>query len=54
MVVKGASLAAQTVQNPPEAQETWDRFLGREDPPKKGMATHSTILGDSSMDRGAW
>ena len=25
-------------------QETWVRFLGPEDPPKKGMATHSSIL----------
>ena len=25
-------------------QETWVRFLGREDPMEKGMATHSSIL----------
>ena len=25
-------------------EETWVRFLGPEDPPKKGMATHSSIL----------
>ena len=27
-----------------ETQETWDRFLGREDPLEEGMATHSRIL----------
>jgi len=25
-------------------QETWDRFLGQEDPLEKAMATHSSIL----------
>ena len=25
-------------------QDTWVRFLGREDPLEKGMATHSSIL----------
>ena len=25
-------------------QETWVQFLGWEDPPEKGMATHSSIL----------
>ena len=39
-----ASLVAQTVKNLPAMQETWVRFLGREDPLEKGMATHSTIL----------
>ena len=27
-----------------EMQETWVQFLGWEDPLKKGMATHSSIL----------
>ena len=27
-----------------EMQETWVRFLGREDPLEKEMATHSSIL----------
>jgi len=40
-----ASLLAQTVKNPPTVQETWVRSLGWEDPQKKGMATHSSILG---------
>ena len=31
--------------------ETWVRLLGWEDPLKKGMAIHSSIL---AMDRGAW
>ena len=32
------------VKNPPAMQETWDRFLGQEDPLEKAMATHSNIL----------
>ena len=32
------------VKHPPAMQETWVQFLGREDPPEKGMATHSSIL----------
>ena len=39
-----ASLIAQSVKNLPAMQETWARFLGREDPLEKGMATHSSIL----------
>ena len=35
---------AQTVKNLPVNQETWIQSLGREDPLKKGMATHSSIL----------
>ena len=35
-----ASLVAQTIKNLPAVQET----LGQENPPKKGMATHSIIL----------
>ena len=32
-------------------RETWDRFLGWEDPMKKGKATGSTILAlENSMD----
>ena len=27
-----------------EMQETWDSFLGREEPLEKGMGTHSSIL----------
>ena len=27
-----------------ETQETWDSFLGREEPLEKGMVTHSSIL----------
>ena len=39
------SLVAQTVKNPPPAvQETQVQSLGWEDPPEKGMATHSSIL----------
>ena len=32
------------VKNLPAMQETWTRFLGREDPLEEGMATHSSIL----------
>ena len=39
-----ASLVAQTVKNLPAMQETWVQSLGWEDPLKKGMATHSSIL----------
>ena len=35
---------AQTVKNSPATQETWVRSLSGEDPPEKGMATHSSIL----------
>ena len=38
-----ASLVAQ-LKNLPAMQETRFRFLGREDPLQKGMATHSSIL----------
>ena len=44
------------VKNPPADAgdiETWVRSLGREDPLKEGMATHSSIL-EHPMDRGAW
>ena len=37
-------LVAQTVQNLPAMWETWVQSLGWEDPLKKGMATHSSIL----------
>ena len=40
----GASLIAQSVKNLPEMQETWVRFLGREDPLEKEMAPHSGIF----------
>ena len=32
------------VKNSPAMQETWVRFLGREDPLEKGKVTHSSIL----------
>ena len=40
----GASLVAQTVKRLPAMRETPVRFLGREDPLAKEMATHSSIL----------
>ena len=35
---------AQMIKNLPAMQETWVRSLGRQDPLKKGRATHSSIL----------
>ena len=50
---------AQVVKNLPAVQETQVQSLGQEDPLENGMATHSSILENSSclensMDRGAW
>ena len=42
--LKGLPLVAQTVKNVPTMQETWVQSLGQEDPLKKEMATHSSIL----------
>ena len=39
-----SSLLAQIVKNMPVMQETWIWSLGQEDPLKKGMAAHSSIL----------
>ena len=44
MMIAWATLVAQSLKNPPAMQETWVWSLGREDPLKKGMATHSKIL----------
>ena len=38
------SFVVQLVKNLPAVQETWVWFLGSEDPPEEGMATHSSIL----------
>ena len=48
------SQVAQMVNNSPVMQETQVRFLGQEDPLKKGMITHSSACLENSMDRGAW
>ena len=45
-----ASLVAQMVKTLPAKQETWAQSLGQEDPPEKGMATHSSILASSSWN----
>jgi len=42
--VRGTSLVAQLVKNPPAMWESWVRSLGWEDPLKKGMVTQSSIL----------
>ena len=41
--VKWASLVAQRVKHLPVIRKTQVRFLGREDPLEKEMATHSSI-----------
>ena len=43
-LTQGASLVAQRVKRLPAMQETWVRFLGREDPLEKEMATHCSVL----------
>ena len=40
----GASLVAQRLKRLPAMRETWVRSLGWEDPLKKEMVTHSSIL----------
>ena len=43
------------MKNAPAMQETLVPFLGREDPPEEGMATHSSVFAwRIPMDRGAW
>ena len=42
--ILGASVVAQMVKNLPAVQETQVPSLGWEDPLKKGMVTHSSIL----------
>ena len=46
LTVLGASQVALVVKNLPanETQETWVQFIGREEPPEKEMATHSSLL----------
>ena len=48
------SLVAQVVKNLPAMQETRVQFLGQEDPLKKEIATHSSILPWRIPRRGAW
>ena len=43
LILKRASLVAQTVKNLPAMQETWVQSLDWEDPLEKGMVTHSSI-----------
>ena len=44
MVILGASLVAQMINNLPEMQEMGVQSLHQEDSLEKGMATHSSIL----------
>ena len=43
-----------TAKDLPAAQETWVQSLGQEDPPEKGMATHSVFLPGKPHGQGAW
>ena len=46
---------AQMVKNPDAMPETQVRSLGQEDPLKKGMTTHSSVLAwRIPMERAAW
>ena len=40
----GDFLTSQMVKNLPPVQETWVWSLGQDNPPEKGMATHSSLL----------
>ena len=42
--MKGVSLVAQLVKNPPAMWETWVQSLGWENPLEKGKVIHSSIL----------
>ena len=42
--MKGVSLVAQLVKNPPAMWETWVQSLGWENPLEEGKATHFSIL----------
>ena len=44
LIMTISSAQAQRVKNLPAVQETWVQSLGQEDPLKKRMATHSSIL----------
>ena len=44
MYLYRTSLVAQTVKRLSTMRDTWVRSLGREDPLKKEMATHTSIL----------
>ena len=49
------SLIAQLANHLPAMQEIWVRFLGREDPLEKDMASHSSILAwRIPWTEGAW
>ena len=44
MLFHWASPVAQLVKSLPAMWKTWVQSLGWEDPPEKGIATHSSIL----------
>ena len=45
---------AQMINNTLAMQKTQVRFLSQEDPLEEEMATHSSILTWTTLDRGAW
>ena len=44
LIITNPFVFNSTVKNLPAMQETWVLSPGQEDPPEKGMATHSSIL----------
>ena len=42
------------VKNLPAMQETWVQPLGGKDPLVEGVAPHSSILVENSVNRGTW
>ena len=44
LMVEQASMVAQMVKNPPAMWKSLVRSLGWEEPPRKGMGTHSSTL----------
>ena len=54
LVIPWPSLVAQMVKNLPTMQETWVRSLSWEDPLKKEMVTHSSILVWEMPGTGGW
>ena len=51
-MLQRAPWVAQVVKNLPAMQETWVRSLGPENPLKKEMATHCSILACQALVRG--
>ena len=53
-IKQAAYLVAQLVKNLPAMQETWIRFLGREDPPEEAMAIRNPYGQRSLVGYSPW